>query len=112
MASTLSLLIFVIPHLLHIRRLLTLTLLFDLVQVVHYFKLLTVYDSSRNVYLMLGGRGWGDWSEGWNLVGAGQGAGIWVTEEGNVDKAIRIIIYFSGVMALTLILSLIKIVTG
>lgn len=112
LASTLCILLFVIPHMLHIRRLLTLTLLFDITQFVHYFKFLSVYDQSRNAYMMLGGRGWGPWSEGWSLIASGQGVGVWAAEEANVDKAIRILVYVAGVMALTLVLSLVKILTG
>lgn len=97
---------------LHIRRLATLTLVFDLIQFVHYFKFLTVYDSARNVYMMLGMRGWGAWSEGWNLVGMDQGAGIWVTEESVIDKTIRIVVFIAGIMVLTMVLGVVKMVTG
>lgn len=111
-ASTLALLMFVIPQMLHIRRFMTLSLIFDMTQVVAYFKYITAYDSNRNFYMMLSGRGWGIWSEGWNLLGINTGVGIWTTEEDDIDKAIRIGCYFGGIMVLTFILGLIKMATG
>lgn len=78
--STFLLLLFVIPQMLHIRRFMTLSLIFDMVQVVAFFKYLTAYDANRNFYMMLSGRGWGSWSEGWSLVGMDTGVGVWVNE--------------------------------
>lgn len=78
-ASTIVLLMFVIPQMLHIRRFMTLSLIFDMLQVVGFFKYITSYDANRNFYMMLGGRGWGAWSEGWSLIGMDTGVGVWTT---------------------------------
>ena len=103
---------FVIPQMLHIRRFLTLSFIFDMVQVVAFFKYITAYDANRNVYMMLSGRGWGSWSEGWNLLGMDTGVGIWTSEERDIDKSVRIGCYFAGIMLLTFLLGLIKMATG
>jgi hypothetical protein len=76
-AVTISLLIFVIPQLLHYRRFMVLTKIYNYVQFVSYFKYFVVYEPFRHCYLSVLGRGWGVWSEGWNLLNYGIGVGVW-----------------------------------
>lgn len=61
MAFTLSLVLFIIPHVLHIRRFMVAMKIFDYIQIAYYFKYLTTYEPYRHQFLYLGFRGWGTW---------------------------------------------------
>lgn len=50
------------------KRSVTLMRVFDAIQIVSYFKYINGYIQNRQVFLYLGMRAWGDWSEGWNLI--------------------------------------------
>ena len=79
LAVTLSLLIFILPQLFHYRRLLVLSKIYNYVQFVSYYKYFLFFEPSRYCYLSILGRGWGDWTEGWTLVGLGSGVGLWTS---------------------------------
>lgn len=69
---------FILPVLLR-RRCLTLVKILDYVQLAAYFKLIKGYAYNRHIWLYLGMRSWGDWSDGWNIISGDVSPPIWTT---------------------------------
>ena len=88
-ATTCCILLFVLPVIIR-KRCLTLIKILDYVQIVAYFKLIKGYTSVRHVWLYAGMRSFGDWSDGWSIISGDVSPPIWTTEEGVINKTIRI----------------------
>lgn len=76
----------------------------DFIQLATYFKLIYGYTSNRHIWLYLGMRAWGDWSEGWTIISGDSTTPIWTVEEGIINKTIRIAATwaFFAIMAIAL----------
>lgn len=79
----------IIPVLMR-KRCLTMVKIVDYIQLACYFKLIKGYSSNRHIWLYLGMRSWGDWSEGWKIIESDPTVPIWTVEEGIINKSIRI----------------------
>jgi hypothetical protein len=107
------LIVFVLPNLMR-KRSVSLVRIFDAVQMVSYFKYINGYLPNRHNYLYLGMRTWSEWSEGWNLITlAGDiSLPIWTIEETAINKIIRIVLVWSGVLTIMLLMGIMKTATG
>lgn len=54
-------------------------------------------------------RGWGAWSEGWEIITGDPSVPVWTNEEGAIDKAIRIASIWVLFIIITIILGILKV---
>lgn len=64
---TACMIIFFVLPLIARKRSVVLVKLLDFVQIISYFKLINGYTGGRFIWVFLGMRSWGTWSEGWNF---------------------------------------------
>lgn len=87
---TTCLIFFLILPILLRKRCITMVKILDYIQLAAYFKLIRGYSGNRQIWLYLGMRAWGDWSEGWAVIGEDPTTPIWTNQEGIINKTIRI----------------------
>lgn len=107
-ATTCLIIMFILPVLLR-KRCLTLVKILDYVQLAAYFKLIKGYAYNRHIWLYLGMRSWADWSDGWNIISGDVAPPIWTTEEGVINKAIRIAATWAFFVLVAVIIGALKV---
>jgi hypothetical protein len=113
LAGTCMLFIFIMFPLLR-KRSMVLTKLFDIIQMVAYFKYIVGFIYYRHNYLYLDMRAINPWNEGWKLLTLSSDSTIpiFLTEETFVNKLIRIASLWCGTIIIILIIGIVKSMCG